>query len=52
MPELSLASLLRPEVFELSARVPAPEDSAVRLDANEAPRLLSESARARLAEVA
>lgn len=52
MPELELAELLRPEVRELSAYVPAPGDYAVRLDANEAPPLLSDAARDQLAQVA
>ena len=47
-----LISLLRPELAELRAYVPEPGQFAVRLDANEAPPLLSERARARLAEVA
>jgi histidinol-phosphate aminotransferase len=52
MPELPLADLLRPELAELSAYVPPQGDFALRLDANEAPNLLSERARARLVEVA
>ncbi|MCA9598138.1 MAG: histidinol-phosphate transaminase [Myxococcales bacterium] len=52
MPELSLAQLLRPELRELSAYSPDTGSYAVRLDANEAPDLLSPAARARLAEVA
>jgi len=47
-----VADLLRPELAELSAYVPHPGNYAIRLDANEAPALLSSSARARLAEVA
>jgi histidinol-phosphate aminotransferase len=45
-------SLLRPELAELKAYVPVPGQFDVRLDANEAPALLSAAARARLAEVA
>ena len=52
MPELDLAELLRPELAELSAYAPHAGDFALRLDANEAPPLLSEAARARLGEVA
>jgi histidinol-phosphate aminotransferase len=52
MPDLALADLLRPELAELSAYLPAEGDFEIRLDANEAPPLLGSSARARLAEVA
>jgi histidinol-phosphate aminotransferase len=52
MPDLALADLLRPELAELSAYLPAQGDFAIRLDANEAPPLLGVRARARLAEVA
>jgi histidinol-phosphate aminotransferase len=43
---------LRPELAELSAYAPVQGEFAVRLDANEAPALLSAAARTRLAEVA
>jgi len=43
-----LAVTLNPALAELSAYVPVAGDYAVRLDANEAPELLSEAARARL----
>jgi histidinol-phosphate aminotransferase len=52
MPELGLADLLRPELAELAAYAPVSGDFEIRLDANEAPPLLSESARKRLGEVA
>ena len=52
MSEPRLTSPLRPELAELNAYVPDPGQYAVRLDANEAPPLLSEDARARLAAVA
>lgn len=52
MPELRLSELLRPELTELSAYVPVRGDYDLRLDANEAPPLLGEHARRRLAEVA
>jgi histidinol-phosphate aminotransferase len=52
MPELALAELLRPELGELSAYLPVQGEFDVRLDANEAPALLSDHARGRLAEVA
>ena len=52
MPELPLAALLRPELAELSAYVPTSGEFPVRLDANEAPPLLSKEARARLAQAA
>jgi histidinol-phosphate aminotransferase len=52
MPTHPVADLLRPELAELSAYVPHPGNYAIRLDANEAPALLSTAARARLAEVA
>lgn len=51
-PPFSLAELLRPELEELRAYVPVQGDFGVRLDANEAPALLSPEARARLAAVA
>lgn len=47
-----IADLLRPELAELTAYAPVAGTFAVRLDANEAPPLLSATARARLAEVA
>lgn len=46
------ASILRPELAELSAYVPHAGRFPVRLDANEAPALLSDPARAKLAEAA
>jgi histidinol-phosphate aminotransferase len=52
MPELRLSELLRPELSELSAYAPVRGDYELRLDANEAPPLLGEGARRRLAEVA
>ncbi len=52
MSSWSLSALLRPELAELSAYVPVAGDFGVRLDANEAPPLLGEAARRRLAEVA
>ena len=45
-------SLLRPELAELKSYVPAVGSFEVRLDANEAPSMLSPAARARLGEVA
>ncbi len=51
-PQGSISDLLRPELAELSAYAPLAGDFSVRLDANEAPPLLSSRARARLAEVA
>lgn len=47
-----LSLLLRPELAELAAYLPDSGSYRVRLDANEAPPLLSAPARARLAEVA
>lgn len=52
MPTPPVLDLLRPELAELSAYVPHPGNYAIRLDANEAPALLSAAARARLAEAA
>ncbi len=52
MPELSLEDLIVPQMAELSAYVPDQGTYAVRLDANEAPALLGDAARARLAEEA
>ncbi len=48
----TLRALLRSELAELSSYVPDAASYAVRLDANEAPPLLSESALARLSELA
>jgi histidinol-phosphate aminotransferase len=48
---LSTASLLVPELSELTAYAPEAGEYAVRLDANEAPPLLGAEARARLVEV-
>lgn len=45
-------TLLRPELAELKSYVPAVGTFDVRLDANEAPSMLSPKARARLGEVA
>lgn len=47
-----LASLLRPELAELAPYTPHSGFFPIRLDANEAPPLLSNASRARLAEVA
>lgn len=47
-----ISDLLRPELAELGSYAPLAGDFDVRLDANEAPPLLSTRARARLAEVA
>ena len=44
------AAILRPELAELSAYLPHAGSFPIRLDANEAPALLSESARRRLVE--
>jgi histidinol-phosphate aminotransferase len=52
MLETTLAELVRPELSEVSAYLPVTGDFQVRLDANEAPPLLSERARRRLAEAA
>jgi len=52
MPDLSLSELLRPELAELRPYVPVQGDYSLRLDANEAPPLLGEAARGRLAELA
>ncbi len=46
------SALLRPELAELKSYLPVPGHFDVRLDANEAPAMLSPAARARLAEVA
>lgn len=47
-----VAALVREELGELSSYHPHPGDFAVRLDANEAPELLSDAAKARLAAAA
>lgn len=52
MPTSKVVDLLRPELSELRAYSPHPGSYRVRLDANEAPPLLSAEARARLAEAA
>lgn len=52
MPPKRLLDLVRPELAELKAYVPVDGAHAVRLDANEAPALLSAHARARLAAAA
>jgi histidinol-phosphate aminotransferase len=52
MTEPVLAELLRPELAELRAYLPDQGQYAVRLDANEAPPLLSQEARDRLARAA
>ena len=52
MPPPALADLLLPELSEISAYVPHPGSYPIRLDANEAPPLLSQAARRRLAEAA
>jgi histidinol-phosphate aminotransferase len=51
-PGIPFSEVLRPELADLAAYAPHPGDFAIRLDANEAPPLLSEAARSRLAEVA
>lgn len=51
-PENPISDLLRPELAELSSYAPLAGDFAIRLDANEAPPLLSAAARARLSQVA
>ncbi len=50
--EHSFRALLRPELSELSAYSPEPGEFPVRLDANEAPPLLSAAARERLGRAA
>jgi histidinol-phosphate aminotransferase len=52
MPSSPVANLLRPELSEISAYTPHAGTYAIRLDANEAPPLMSSEARTRLAEVA
>jgi histidinol-phosphate aminotransferase len=47
----SIAALTRPELAELSAYLPDLANYRVRLDANEAPPLLSPAARARIGQV-
>ncbi|MBI3202463.1 MAG: histidinol-phosphate transaminase [Myxococcales bacterium] len=47
-----VADLIRPELAELGVYAPLEGDFRIRLDANEAPALLSAGARARLGEVA
>lgn len=49
---LPFSEVLRPELADLAAYAPHPGEFAIRLDANEAPPLLSEAARSRLAAVA
>jgi histidinol-phosphate aminotransferase len=51
MSAFSIAALSRPELAELSAYLPDLAPYRVRLDANEAPPLMSPAARARIAEV-
>ncbi len=51
MSAFSIAALTRPELAELSAYLPDLSSYRVRLDANEAPPLMSATARARIAEV-
>jgi histidinol-phosphate aminotransferase len=50
MPPLALKDLLRPELSEFEAYRPVAGDFRVRLDANEAPAMLSAAARQRLTE--
>jgi histidinol-phosphate aminotransferase len=52
MTEVALAALLRPELAELRPYLPTLGEYAIRLDANEAPPLLSGRARERLASAA
>jgi histidinol-phosphate aminotransferase len=52
MSRFVLSEILRPELSELQPYLPVSGDFAIRLDANEAPPLLRESARARLANAA
>ncbi len=51
MTGFSIAALSRPELAELAAYLPDLASYRVRLDANEAPPLMSAAARARIAEV-
>jgi histidinol-phosphate aminotransferase len=50
MSDFSIASLTRPELAELSAYLPDLGSYRVRLDANEAPPLMSDAARQRIAQ--
>ncbi|HEX3854953.1 MAG TPA: hypothetical protein VHW01_28520, partial [Polyangiaceae bacterium] len=50
-PLAQLADLLCPALAELHSYAPVAGDYPVRLDANEAPELLSDAAKARMAEV-
>lgn len=50
MPNSRFAAILRPELAEMSAYLPHPGSFPIRLDANEAPTLISEGARERLTE--
>lgn len=52
MPELRLDELLSPGLVELKRYVPEPGDYAVRLDANEAPSLLSDESKELLVRAA
>src|SRR5450432_4503703 len=52
MVELPFSDILCPALAELSSYTPVAGDYEVRLDANEAPELLSDTARARLAQAA
>lgn len=51
MSDFSISTLTRPELGELSAYLPDLASYRVRLDANEAPPLMSTAARARIAQV-
>jgi len=51
MGEMNWSQLLRPELAEFSAYVPVAGNFPVRLDANEAPSLMSDDARRRMTEV-
>jgi len=52
MSELPFSDLLCPTLAELSSYTPHAGDFEIRLDANEAPEMLSDAAKARLAEAA
>lgn len=52
MSTFELASLIRPELAELTSYLPDLRSYQVRLDANEAPPLLSDEVLARLARAA
>jgi histidinol-phosphate aminotransferase len=52
MTPFELSPLLRPELAEIKPYLPVAGEFSVRLDANEAPPLLSESAQMRLAQAA